>query len=233
MSGIVRAVHQSSSKLGDTPLVRLDLFESRLPGRLAVEPLQPTLQQNRALHRSTGDSHRPAADVELYSSTALSGALQRSTSLQLYTALYTLHPLHPLHPPSGTRVAPCRTSYVYVICDGKKHAWELSTERTEPLKRVLPPRATNQTLVCQTQAPGYCVPQIWTQAPGLIDTVGAAMRLPTHPPCRPNHSPLLAPAAPPQRQICIPSTEGGRGGGACWLLVARCHTRAGVCVRCG
>ena len=34
VSGIVRAVHQSSSKLGDTPLARLDLFES-LPGGLA------------------------------------------------------------------------------------------------------------------------------------------------------------------------------------------------------
>ena len=32
VSGIVRAVHQSSSKLGDTPLVRLGLFES-LPSR--------------------------------------------------------------------------------------------------------------------------------------------------------------------------------------------------------
>jgi len=32
VSGIVRAVHHSSSKLGDTPLVRLDLFES-LPSR--------------------------------------------------------------------------------------------------------------------------------------------------------------------------------------------------------
>ena len=39
------------------------------------------------LHRSTGDSHRPAADVELYSSTALyiSTALQRSTLYILYT----------------------------------------------------------------------------------------------------------------------------------------------------
>ena len=43
------------------------------------------------LHRSTGDSHRPAADVELYSSTALSSALHLYSS----TALYTLHPLHP------------------------------------------------------------------------------------------------------------------------------------------
>ena len=32
VSGIVRAVHQSSSKLGDIPLARLDLFES-LPSR--------------------------------------------------------------------------------------------------------------------------------------------------------------------------------------------------------
>ena len=50
------------------------------------------------LHRSTGDSHRPAADVELYSSTALRSALHLYSS----TALYTLHPLHPpseLHQP--------------------------------------------------------------------------------------------------------------------------------------
>ena len=42
-----------------------------LPGGLAVEPLQQTLQQNRALHRSTTHPPRHAADVELYSSTAL------------------------------------------------------------------------------------------------------------------------------------------------------------------
>ena len=91
VSVIVRAVHQSSSKLGDTPLVRLDLFES-LPSRrvawLYVEPLQQTLQQNRALHRSTTQALRPA-DVELYSSTALqryiSTSLQRSTLYILYT----------------------------------------------------------------------------------------------------------------------------------------------------
>ena len=72
MSGIVRAVHQSSSKLGDTPLARLDLFES-LPSRgFAVEPLQQTLQQNRALHRSTTQAPaRHAPDVELCPSTAL------------------------------------------------------------------------------------------------------------------------------------------------------------------
>ena len=54
-----------------------------LPGGLAVEPLQQALQQNRALHRSTTQAHRHAADVELYSSTAL------YTSLQLYSALHS------------------------------------------------------------------------------------------------------------------------------------------------
>ena len=38
-----------------------------------------------------GGWHRPAADVELYSSTALQSALHLYSS----TALYTLHPLHP------------------------------------------------------------------------------------------------------------------------------------------
>ena len=46
------------------------------------------------LHRSTTQAPRHAADVELYSSTALSSTLHLYSS----TALYTLHPLHP---PSG------------------------------------------------------------------------------------------------------------------------------------
>ena len=46
------------------------------------------------LHRSTTHAVRHAADVELYSSTALQSALHLYSS----TALYTLHPLHP---PSG------------------------------------------------------------------------------------------------------------------------------------
>ena len=96
VSGIVRAVHQSSSKLGDTPLERGSTSLSHcLPGGLAVEPLQQTLQQNRALHRSTTEALRPAADVELYSSTALQSALHLYSSTTLYT-------LHPLHPPSGS-----------------------------------------------------------------------------------------------------------------------------------
>ncbi len=48
------------------------------------------------LHRSTTEALSPAADVELYSSTALQSALHLYSS----TALYTLHPLHP---PSGER----------------------------------------------------------------------------------------------------------------------------------
>ena len=48
------------------------------------------------LHRSTTEALSPAADVELYSSTALQSALHLYSS----TALYTLHPLHP---PSGGR----------------------------------------------------------------------------------------------------------------------------------
>ena len=43
------------------------------------------------LHRSTSASLCPAPDVELYSSTALYSALQRSTSLHLYI-LYSIHP---------------------------------------------------------------------------------------------------------------------------------------------
>ena len=103
MSWIVRAVHQSSSKLGDTPLARLDLFES-LPSRRfgCRASVQQTLQQNRALHRSTTEAPCPAADVELYSSTALQSALHLYSS----TALYTLHPLHPpsvSHIPNNSR----------------------------------------------------------------------------------------------------------------------------------
>ena len=52
------------------------------------------------LHRSTTEALSPAADVELYSSTALQSALHLYSS----TALYTLHPLHP---PSGALTPSC------------------------------------------------------------------------------------------------------------------------------
>ena len=61
------------------------------------------------LHRSTTQAPRPAADVELYSSTALQSALHLYSS----TALYTLHPLHPpsvLHETFGGGFSPTRRS---------------------------------------------------------------------------------------------------------------------------
>ena len=88
MSGIVRAVHQSSSKLGDTPLVRLDLFES-LPSR------------RFGCRASTTNSTTKSRSTSLYNAPASSRggcrALQLYSALHLYssTALYTLHPLHP------------------------------------------------------------------------------------------------------------------------------------------
>ena len=96
VSGIVRAVHQSSSKLGDTPLVRLDLFES-LPSRRVC------------CRASTTNSTAKSRSTVLYICIALSRAGCRA--LQLYSAphLYistALYTLHPLHPPSGS----CRSS---------------------------------------------------------------------------------------------------------------------------
>ena len=84
VSGIVRAVHQSSSKLGDTPLVRLDLFESLPSRRVGCRASYNKLYSKIALYIAlTGDSHRPAPDVELYSSTAL------YISTELYSALHS------------------------------------------------------------------------------------------------------------------------------------------------
>ena len=91
MSMIVRAVHQSSSKLGDTPLARLDLFES-LPSR------------RFGCRASTTNSTAKSRSTSLYNARSSSRggcrALQLYSALHLYssTALYTLHPLHP---PSG------------------------------------------------------------------------------------------------------------------------------------
>ena len=85
-SGIVRAVHQSSSKLGDTPLVRLDLFES-LPSRRVC--CRASTTNSTAKSRSTvlyiciALSRAGCRALQLYS------ALQRSTSLQLYSALHS------------------------------------------------------------------------------------------------------------------------------------------------
>ena len=93
VSVIVRAVHHSSSKLGDTPLVRLDLFES-MPSRRV------------GCRASTTNSTAKSRSTSLYNARSSSRggcrALQLYSALHLYssTALYTLHPLHP---PSGSR----------------------------------------------------------------------------------------------------------------------------------
>ena len=91
MSGIVRAVHQSSSKHGDIPLARLDLFES-LPSRRFGCRASTT--------NSTAKSRSTSLYRRLTSSRGGCRALQLYSALHLYssTALYTLHPLHP---PSG------------------------------------------------------------------------------------------------------------------------------------
>ena len=48
-----------------------------------------------SLQRSTSAAVRPAPDVELYSATALYSAPQRSTALQLYSALHSIYILTP------------------------------------------------------------------------------------------------------------------------------------------
>merc|ERR1712185_111431 len=82
VSVIVRAVHQSSSKLGDTPLVRLDLFES-LPSR------------RFGCRASTTNSTAKSRSTSLYIGLTSSRAGCRALQLYSSTALYTLHPLHP------------------------------------------------------------------------------------------------------------------------------------------
>ena len=107
MSGIVRAVHQSFTKLGDTPLARLDLFES-LPSR------------RFGCRASTTNSTAKSRSTSLYNAPASSRggcrALQLYSALHLYssTVLYTLHPLHPPSDPPhtlstrSTTTVPCR-----------------------------------------------------------------------------------------------------------------------------
>ena len=91
VSGIVRAVNQSSSKLGDTPLARLDLFESLPSQRFGCRA---------STTNSTAKSRSTSLYIGLTSSRGGCRALQLYSAPHLYssTALYTLHPLHP---PSG------------------------------------------------------------------------------------------------------------------------------------
>ena len=67
------------------------------------------------LHRSTTEALRPAADVELYSSTLLYSAPERSTSLQLYNALYSTSSN------GGTRVVQTRACVFRCVCGSYVH----------------------------------------------------------------------------------------------------------------
>jgi len=86
VSGIVRAVHQSFTKLGDTPLARLDLFES-LPSRRfgcrASTTNSTTKSRSTSLYNAGASSRGGCRALQLYS------APERSTSLQLYSALHS------------------------------------------------------------------------------------------------------------------------------------------------
>ena len=124
MSGIVRAVHQSSSKLGDTPLARLDLFES-LPSRRfgcrASTTNSTAKSRSTSLYRRLTSSRAGCRALQLYS------ALQRSTSLQLYSALE--HFLSGINVPKephtpkirggkGRHNAPPHSDFQYTACGG-------------------------------------------------------------------------------------------------------------------
>ena len=95
MSGIVRAVHQSSSKLGDTPLARLDLFES-LPSRRfgcrASTTNSTTKSRSTSLYNAGASSRGGCRALQLYSALQRSRALYISTALQRST-LYILYTL--------------------------------------------------------------------------------------------------------------------------------------------
>ena len=86
VSGIVRAVHQSFTKLGDTPLARLDLFES-LPSRRfgcrASTTNSTAKSRSTSLYIGLTSSRAGCRALQLYS------APERSTSLQLYSALHS------------------------------------------------------------------------------------------------------------------------------------------------
>ena len=112
VSGIVRAVHQSSSKLGDTPLARLDLFESLPSGRFGC---RASTTNSTAKSRSTvlyiciALSRAGCRALQLYSAPQL----YSSTALQLST-LYTLPQAEA--PRLGQDWSPCAASVV--ICGG-------------------------------------------------------------------------------------------------------------------
>ena len=83
---VVRAVHQSSSKLGDTPLARLDLFKplpSRRFGCRASTTNSTAKSRSTSLYNARSSSRAGCRALQLYS------APERSTALQLYSALHS------------------------------------------------------------------------------------------------------------------------------------------------
>merc|ERR1712185_422449 len=90
VSVIVRAVHQSSSKLGDTPLARLDLFESLSSQRFgcrASTTNSTAKSASTSLYIGLTSSRAGCRALQLYS------APERSTSLHRYSTLYILYTL--------------------------------------------------------------------------------------------------------------------------------------------
>ena len=81
-----RGLSRGLSKLGDTPLVRLDLFES-LPSRRfgcrASTTNSTTKSRSTSLYNGGSSSRSRCRALQLYS------APERSTSLQLYSALHS------------------------------------------------------------------------------------------------------------------------------------------------
>ena len=154
VSVIVRAVHQSSSKLGDTPLVRLDLFES-LPSRRfgcrASTTNSTTKSRSTSLYNGGAVSRGGCRALQLYS------APERSTSLQLYSALHStsstpsLRILHCFAPFRDTSVGRCHGDPL-PICpllrqNSRRHLHHLHLLRpngqsvprsVRPFRRVLP-----------------------------------------------------------------------------------------------
>ena len=88
VSGIVRAVHQSFTKLGDTPLARLDLLES-LPSRRFGCTCRASTTNSAAKSRSTSLYNGGALSRGGCRALQLYSAPERSTSLQLYSALHS------------------------------------------------------------------------------------------------------------------------------------------------
>ena len=79
------------------------------------------------LHRSTSDSHRPAPDVELYSSLQL----YSSTALQLYSALHSTSSTPSLRAGSGTGEV-CTCVFVVTFLETRRRLWKKNIAASSP-----------------------------------------------------------------------------------------------------